>query len=238
MVPATWKTNGAPNAPGNPRDHKPKVEGVDRTFKTGPDQPPPDPVGKLGLPDYKPGSLTGEEARAVYAHGELRMHDLNEQLIKQGLSPEERAKTMFEQRNSLRTWTRELMQDRPGADWLNENRPNQTWDQSVQKQISRGNQGDAIYDGIIDSSTRSNPEVNAATGINPEEPPPLPPVHPSAPIEAVPPEPPPLVERGGEGPMIAGGPGTPLGPQIAPPPHAHPHWLGETTIEEWEEGQH
>jgi|GEM_PF-6413861 len=236
-------TNAArmPSVPSVPSPPSPRITALDHTFKRGPGQPPPptpDPVGKLGLPDYKPGSLSGDEARAVYAHGELRMRELNEQLIKQGLSPEQRAKIMFEQRNSLRSWTRDLMQDRAGADWLRENRPNQTWDQSVQKQISRGNQGDAIYDGIIDSSTRSNAEVNAATGVNPEEPPPLPPERPSAPIEAAPPESPPLVERGGEGPMIAGGPGTPLGPQLAPPPHGHPHWLGETSIEEWEEGQH
>jgi hypothetical protein len=33
-----------------------------------------------------------------------------------------------------------------------------------------------------------------------------------------------------------GGPGEPLGPQVVPPPHAHKHWLGESNLEEWEEG--
>ncbi|WP_343571790.1 hypothetical protein [Mycobacterium sp.] len=271
---AQWGTLTFPQSGGGV-----KAQPADRTFKQGPDQPPPpglkdpsegrlpDPVGKLGLPNYNPGSLSDEDARAVYAHGELRMRVLNEQLVKQGLNAEERAKKMFEQRNSLRSWVRDLMRDRTAADWLAENRPNQTWEQSIQKEISRGKQGDTIYEGIIESSTRSNPGVNAATGINPEHPPALPAVHPSAPIESMhteshPPTPPapetvhspaappvksaqveppapralPPAEGGGEGPMLPGAPGQPFGPQVIPPPHAHPHWLGETPEEEWEEG--
>lgn len=37
-------------------------------------------------------------------------------------------------------------------------------------------------------------------------------------------------------PPIAGAPGQPFGPHVVPPAHAHPHWLGETPEEEWEEG--
>lgn len=40
MVPTTWRTNGGPKAPENPRDHKPKIQAVDRILKQGPDQPP------------------------------------------------------------------------------------------------------------------------------------------------------------------------------------------------------
>jgi hypothetical protein len=223
------KRNAAQRRTGN-------VEAVDRRWKQGPDKPSlPDPVVKLGLPNYNPGSLSNEEARGVYANGELRMRALNDQLIKQGVSPEERAKVMFEERNSLRSWVRNLMQDRADADLLKQRRPNMTWEESMQKEIARGKQGDAIYDGIIDSSTRSNAEVNAATGINPEDPGPLPPVRPSAPTEAAPPEAPP-VEPGGDG--FVGGPGTALGPQVIRPPHAQQHWISETPEEQWEEGQH
>lgn len=39
-------------------------------------------------------------------------------------------------------------------------------------------------------------------------------------------------------PIIGGGlPNMSIGPELAPPPHAHPHWIGESSIEEWEEGQ-
>lgn len=58
---------------------------------------------------------------------------------------------------------------------------------------------------------------------------------PAAPApQPAPPAPKPPVPRLGEGPMVGGGPS--FGPQVVPPPHAHPHWLGETNIEEWEEG--
>ncbi|GAB5014971.1 hypothetical protein [Mycobacterium avium] len=57
-----------------------------------------------------------------------------------------------------------------------------------------------------------------------------------APIEEAPPQAPkpPPAPKFGEGPMIGGAP--PFGPQVIPPPHAHQHWLGETNIDEWEEG--
>lgn len=58
---------------------------------------------------------------------------------------------------------------------------------------------------------------------------------PAAPApQPAPPAPKPPAPKLGEGPMIGGGPS--FGPQVVPPPHAHPHWLGETNIEEWEEG--
>lgn len=58
----------------------------------------------------------------------------------------------------------------------------------------------------------------------------------SAPPAPEPPAPAPKLPapKLGEGPMIGGGPT--FGPQVVPPPHAHQHWLGETNIEEWEEG--
>jgi hypothetical protein len=65
--------------------------------------------------------------------------------------------------------------------------------------------------------------------------------HPAAPPEQAPPVKAPTkspIEEGPRfgGPGMFGGPGEPLGPQVVPPPHAHPHWLGETPLEEWEEG--
>ncbi|MDI3313050.1 MAG: hypothetical protein QJR12_01835 [Mycobacterium sp.] len=35
---------------------------------------------------------------------------------------------------------------------------------------------------------------------------------------------------------IFGAPGQAFGPHVVPPPHAHPHWLGETPEDEWMEG--
>ncbi|MDM4142592.1 MULTISPECIES: hypothetical protein [Mycobacterium] len=230
---------------GSPRKDN-HVRAVDNHWKEDPPPPAPDPRTQLDLPDYNTGTLSAEEARTVYAQGELRMRQLNEQLIKQGLSPEARAKMMFELRNSLRSWTRELMADRGLADQLNATQPNKALDELIAKAQANGLKGDSVWNSIIESSTRSRPSVNATLGVDPERPPPLPPVRSApaapAPIEA-PVQKPPVVEappprtspRGG--PMI-GGVGPDIRPHFIPPPHAHPHWLGETPEEEWEDGQH
>ncbi|WP_241474141.1 hypothetical protein [Mycolicibacterium neoaurum] len=160
---------------------------------------PPLPVSDLGLPAYAAGSLTGEEARTVYAHGELRMRELNERLITQGLSPEQRARIMFDQRNALRTWTRGLMADRQLAEDITANNPNLTWEDLIARNEAKGRHGDDLWNAIIESSTRSRPSVNDAAGIDPEHPPPLPPASaapgsagglPHAPLGTTGPEPP------------------------------------------------
>lgn len=62
---------------------------------------------------------------------------------------------------------------------------------------------------------------------------PITPVEPSAPA----PKPAPL-PKVGEGPM-AGGPGTPVGPTLAPPPHYHgPHVLGDPVEDPWDYDEH
>ena len=164
------------------------VQLVDHTWKQAP--PPgspsePDPVGKLGLPNYNPGSLSESETRTVYAQGELRMRDLNDQLTRQGVSAEERAKVMFEQRNALRSWSRDLMKNRTLADQLNRTDPNLTFDDLVAKNAAKGIKSDEIYQKIIESATRSRPSVNKSLGIDPEHPPPLPPIFDSAPYSGV-----------------------------------------------------
>jgi hypothetical protein len=59
---------------------------------------------------------------------------------------------------------------------------------------------------------------------------------PPPPVEGPPvPKPVPPV-KGGEMPMIGGG--LPVGPQIIPPPHSHPHWVGETPEDLWDNDHH
>lgn len=199
-VPVWFKSTSTRSTP--PCDHS-GVPCEDDTKKAG--SGPPDPVSRLGLPNYNPGTLSRDETRTVYAQGELRMRQLNEQLISQGMSPEERARIMFDQRNALRTWTRELMADRALAAQVSSENPNLTWDQVLAKYQAKGVEGDTLWNSIIGSSTRSRPSVNAALGIDPENPPPLPPVRPP-PLDAPavePPPPAPPVSR----PEIGGGGG-------------------------------
>jgi hypothetical protein len=151
----------------------------------------PDEMSKLGLPNYNPGSLSDVEARTVYLHGELQMRQLNDQLAGEGVSAEERAETMFGLRNSLRTWVRELMSNRTLAGQFNASEPNLTFEDLVAKYEAKGLTGNEIYNAIIDSSTRSRPSVNSELGVDPAMPPALPPIRPSAPVEAAPDESPP-----------------------------------------------
>ncbi|WP_329604374.1 alpha/beta hydrolase [Mycolicibacterium fortuitum] len=125
---------------------------------------------------YSAGTLTNEETRTVYTNYELRMRELRDQLLRDGVSVEERARTMYGMRATIRLWTRSLMADRAAAEWLNENERNPTFEELVERNRAKGRVGDEIYEAIIASSTRSRGSVNADLGIDPENPPDLPPM--------------------------------------------------------------
>lgn len=141
----------------------------------------------LGLPDYNPGSLSWVETRTVYIHGELRLEKREEELLAMGMSLEETARILSEERNALRSWTRELMSDRREAARLNSENPNLSWDQLVAKYQARGFTGDRLYREIMDAAKRSRASVNKKLSIDPRNPPPLPPVLPSSPVDSGPP---------------------------------------------------
>ncbi len=134
------------------------------------------PVTALGLPDYSAASLSNDETRMVYIHGELRMRELHNDLVRDGLGVEEQAKTMFALRYALRTWTRTLMSDTAMAEWLEANERSAaatdrganatrcgvrafrcqtgaqpTFDQLVALHEGRGLTGDAVYMGTADA---------------------------------------------------------------------------------------
>jgi hypothetical protein len=104
------------------------------------------------------------------------MRELRDQLLRDGVSAEERARTMYGMRATIRTWTRSLMADRQMAEWLNANEPNPTFDELVARNRAKGRVGDEIYEAIVASSTRSRGSVNADLGIDPDNPPDLPPM--------------------------------------------------------------
>jgi PII-like signaling protein len=125
---------------------------------------------------YATGTLSDDETRTVYTTFELRMREVDEHLVRRSAGLEERARTLYGMRASLRTWTRALMENRELAEWLNENEPNPSFEALVERQRRKGREGDAIYKAIIASATRSRASVNEALGIDPEHPPPLPPM--------------------------------------------------------------
>lgn len=111
------------------------------------------------------------------------------------------------------------MSNRTRAAELAASEPNMTYEQIIAKNQAKGLVGNNLYNAIIDSSTRSRASVNDSMGIDPQRPPPLPPVRPSAPIEGAPAaEPrlePPAAGRGGPtGPE--GGTGSPRAGGVGP----------------------
>ncbi|WP_428339078.1 hypothetical protein [Mycobacterium sp.] len=234
------KLPSVPSPPSAPSVSTPRIQALDTTFKTAPPTPPPppDPVSKLHLPNYNPGSLSTDQTRGVYLQGEQRMRDLNDQLARQGVSAEDRAKIMFDQRNALRSWTRDLMSDRGLADQLNNTDKNLTWDQLLDKLRGRGLSGEDLWNEAINSASRSRPSVNDGLGLDPNHPPPLPPILPpsatgppgTSPIISAPPNLPPI----GQHPMPNPLPPTTFGhpPTTALPPTVLDHpplppWLAD-----------
>jgi hypothetical protein len=139
------------------------------------DDYPPDHIAHLlDLPTYGRGTLTDVEVRSVYLNGEQRMHALQDALVAQGVDAETLAHTMFEARNELRSWARELMSDREGAAKLDRESPNRSWDDIVAKYRERGLSGDQLYETIAERSMASRQSVNERLGLDPNRPPPLP----------------------------------------------------------------
>ena len=126
---------------------------------------------------YAQGTLSDDETRTVYTTFELRMGEVHAQLVRDGAGAEERARTMYGMRAALRSWTCALMENRELAEYLNANEPNPTFEALVERQrTKKGLTGDAIFEAIVASSMRSRSSVNDALGIDPENPPPLPPM--------------------------------------------------------------
>ena len=125
---------------------------------------------------YAPGTLSDFETRTVYTQLELRMRDRNQQMIREGVDARTRAVILSDYRRTIRDWTRGLMSNREYAQWLADNETNPTLEELVEKHRSRGKTGDEIYEAIIESSMRSRGSVNDALGIDPDNPPPLPPM--------------------------------------------------------------
>jgi hypothetical protein len=209
-----------PSVPNVPTPSAPSIQALDSHFKTAPPPPPPppsDPLGRLGLPPYNPASLPPGEARRVYKIGELRIAEQDQQLAKQGVSLEERAKAASASRSALRSWIRSIQENQGDAANLNQTEPNMSWDEVVKKYQDQGLTGDDLWRKIIEKSSASRASVDDTFGVDPSNPGELPPIRPTNPnaIISAPPDLPP----------IAGShPPTPVGPTILdhPPSTALP----------------
>jgi len=107
------------------------------------------------------GSLSNVAARDWYL-GQLSQIKGN---LNTSQSLQNQARQAFDMRNAARTNARLLMSDRALAQSLNMSDPNFTWGQIITKYQNKGFRGDALWREIIDSSMRSNPNVNQMFGI-------------------------------------------------------------------------
>ncbi|WP_326547811.1 hypothetical protein QGN32_06530 [Mycolicibacterium sp. ND9-15] len=134
------------------------------------------PVTTLMLPDYPAASCSSKDTRIIYVHGERRMKTLHAEMVAAGISLEDQARRMASLRTALRLWTRTLMSDVEAARILQEHERNPTFEELLAKHEERGRVGAVAYEAIIVSCTKSRPSVDGAFEIDPDDPPPLPPV--------------------------------------------------------------
>lgn len=118
---------------------------------------------------------TNAEIRQWYNDEVNKIPALNEQWIAEGLSVEERAKRAQEIRHHARVEARVMMpnkqevvdlQARDQEKYGNPDGP--TFEYLVEKNRSKGLQGDAVYEDIIGSSNRTNKEYNEKFGVKKE----------------------------------------------------------------------
>jgi hypothetical protein len=124
----------------------------------------PEKIEQIQNPEL--GSLTDLEARVFYLNGEKSIAARNQELISQGVSARDRAIELIQARNDLRTRTRELMADRERAKALDITDPNRTLDELVKRAYREsGLVGDALWDYLADSASRSRKSVNERFGL-------------------------------------------------------------------------
>ena len=107
-------------------------------------------------------SMDNDLARDWYNAEMEKMNILKDRI----LTLEERARFCFNFRNQARTTTREKMKDIEKASKLNATRPNKSWEQLIKdiKQKKGLTKMEDIYQEIIESSQRTNPDINNQYG--------------------------------------------------------------------------
>ena len=117
---------------------------------------------------------TNEQIRQWYNDQVSVIPNLNLQWQSEGLSAEERAQRAQDIRHAARIKAREFMQNQQEVADLRArdqekygNPDGPTFDQLVQANRAKGLEGDAVYEQIIKSSSRTNKEYNDRFGVKP-----------------------------------------------------------------------
>ena len=236
-----------PEAPSAPRDNKPKIQAVDQhTFKDAPNpepEPPPggwsnDPLmraaqkiayGHASAPDGHLGQFPAmtKDQLADLIH-DMFTRDPKDLIVGRA---RDGAPVLYDPKNNVI-----VIRDPGGLDCGTVFKP----DNGIGYVL-----GDEANHPKIVAREPSIPPGQLSDGPLPKavEPPRTAPAEsapsaPRSPVE-VQPGPRPQAPSIKEGPTVAGGPGAPFGPTLAPPPHWHgPHVLGDAGEDPWEDDHH
>ncbi|MCL2400899.1 MAG: hypothetical protein FWC91_14305, partial [Defluviitaleaceae bacterium] len=106
-------------------------------------------------------NLSDFEARQWYLNQEAQIRNMLDTT-----SPlQQQANQAYNLRNQFRTQARDLMANRSAAEILSITEPNMTWAQVIAKYQGKGLSGDALWQEIINASTRSRVSVNQSLGL-------------------------------------------------------------------------
>lgn len=161
------KSGSAPDASRSPDD----VQANDCPVLAAPGRLPETPEAATALRE-KGTTWTNRDIRARYVCAATSIGAQNEQWKAQGLSVEERAHRAFQVRHDARVTARAMMassaeisllQERDKAKYGDPGGP--TFDWLVKHAQEKGMTGDAVFEYIIESSQRTDADVNKALGI-------------------------------------------------------------------------
>lgn len=116
---------------------------------------------------------SNKEVRQWYNDEVATIDAKNEEWIKAGLSAEDRAHKAYDIRHNARISARKMMRSEAQVKKLQKrdqekygNPDGPTFEYLYAKNKAKGLEGDAIYEAIIGSSTRTNKEVNDRFGVD------------------------------------------------------------------------
>lgn len=117
-------------------------------------------------------TYSNKEIRARYLCWVARIGRMNEEWLAQGSSAEERAKRAYQTRHDARLTARAMMANEDEVKALQErdrekygNPDGPTFDWLVEKGRKKGLSGDQLYEGIIESSQRTDATTNKSLGL-------------------------------------------------------------------------
>jgi hypothetical protein len=144
----------------------PVVEGPARAAESPATRPLPESLAQVDELRQRGVSWSNEEVRAHYNRLVSAIGPANARWKSEGLPAEERARRAWQLRHDARILTRAMMSDPREVELLRKrdlekygHPDGPTFELLVEKQRRKGSSGDAVYEAIIESAQRTNPNI-------------------------------------------------------------------------------